>query len=312
MIKNATVFGGTGFVGRHLIQRLAKTGATITVVTRSIERVKHLKPLGQVGQIVPMLVDLKDEAALDHAITHSDAVVNLLGTISANQRTMQFLHEELPRTIAKISLRAEVNHFVHVSAKFENPHSSSYYVSTKGKGEIAVSQEFEKSIILCPSLIFGREDIFFNQIASLISIMPILPIIAPNSRFQPVFVGDVADAIMLALQRSPSSPEVYELAGPRSYTMMEIYKLVSSVIDRHPRLVVMPKPIALLAGSVLGHLPGKVVTYDQVKMLFDACLPDKKNYKQLADLGITQPQALETVLPTYLNRFRRGGRFAAK
>jgi NADH dehydrogenase len=306
----ATVFGGSGFLGRHLIRRLARTGCIIRVPTRDVVRAAALKTAGHVGQIVPMHCNVRSDESVAAVLQGSDLVINLIGTLAPRGRnTFGSVHAEAAERIARLAAAAGARRLVHVSAIGADPASPSAYARSKAEGERLVSAAFPGVTILRPSIVFGPEDQFFNKFAGLTRIAPALPLIGGGrTRFQPVYVGDVADAAMAVLARPDTRGLRFELGGPRVYSFRELMQLVLTITGRHRGLVSVPWGFAALLGSVLQLLPNPLLTRDQVRQLgqdnvVGGTLPG------LADLGIA-PTAAEAILPTYLDRFRVGGRFA--
>jgi uncharacterized protein YbjT (DUF2867 family) len=309
-LKAVTVFGGSGFIGRHLIKRLAKTGAIITVATRRPEGAKFLKSMGDVGQIVPIAVDIFNDADIATAVAGADAVVNLIGILAeGGKQRFKTVQGDAPGRIARAAADAGVKHFVQVSAIGADAQSPSAYASSKATGEAGVREAFPKAVILRPSIVFGPEDQFFNRFAAMAQIAPALPLIGGGlTKFQPVYVGDVAEAIMAALLNGDAAGKTYELGGPRVYSFKELLELILSLIKRKRPLITLPWGLATLQASVLELLPGAPLTRDQVTLL------KRDNVVQagaltLADLSIPAT-AVELIVPSYLDRFRLGGRFS--
>jgi uncharacterized protein YbjT (DUF2867 family) len=306
----ATVFGGSGFIGRHFIQRLARTGTIIRVATRSPDRANFLRTNGTVGQIVPIPVNIADETSVAAAVGGADFVVNLIGILhEAGRNTFASVHAELPGRIGRAARAAGTLRVVHLSAIGADTASPSSYGRSKAEGERALLEAFPEATILRPSVVFGPEDTFFNRFASMASVMPFLPLIGGGgTRFQPVYVGDVADAIMAALNDPGTRGRLYELGGPRVYTFREVMELVLRETRRHRTLVPVPWRLAGILGRFLGAFPNPPLTADQVEQLKrdNVVSPDAAT---LRDIGIT-PTAAEVILPTYFDRFRIGGRFA--
>lgn len=309
----ATVFGGSGFLGRHIIRRLAKTGCVIRVPSRHPGRLTSLKPMGAVGQIVPLGVNVKDDASLDYAVRGSDLVINLIGILAPQGRNDTFagLHAELPGRIARVAKAAGVERFVQMSSLGADPAAAAEYARTKGQGERAVLEAFPEATIFRPSVVFGPEDGFFNRFAAMAQFLPFLPLIGGgHTRFQPVYVGDVADAVMAALATTESKGRIYELGGPRVYTFRQLMELVKRETRRpKKRLLEIPWGLAKLQGAVFEKLPGRIITRDQVELLRTDNVVSG-GFPGLADLGVT-PTAAEVIVPTYLDRFRAGGRFTS-
>ncbi|MDE1149295.1 MAG: complex I NDUFA9 subunit family protein [Azospirillaceae bacterium] len=309
-IRIATVFGGAGFIGRHVIRRLARTGCIIRVPARHPGEAAFLKTNGAVGQIVPMAVDIADDASVARAIEGADLVINLMGILAESGRRQRFdlVHGEGPGRIARLAKGADVARLIHVSALGADAGSRSAYARSKAAGEQAVRAVFPEATILRPSVIFGPEDNFFNRFAGMAARLPFVPLIGGGStRFQPVYVGDVADAIINAALNTGAEGKTFELGGPRAYSFRELVQLTLDLTGRKTRLVSLPWGLASLQATFLELVPGKPLTRDQVTLLkSDNVLSGK--LPGLADLGVT-PTAAEVILPTYLDRFQVNGRF---
>ena len=310
-IRRATVFGGTGFIGRYVVKRLAQRGVTVSVVGRHARRGNYLQPMGDVGQIVLIDGNIGDEDLVAATIDGAELVVNLVGILaqSGRQRFDALQHEGAAR-LARAATAARAGRFIQFSAIGADPASASLYAKSKAEGEAAVRAAFPSATILRPSIVFGPEDQFFNRFAAMTRLSPFLPLIGGGeTRFQPVYVGDVADAAMAAIDRPEAAGQTYELGGPRIYSFIELMQLMLREIDRPGfPLVSIPFPLATLQAAVLEHLPGHLLTRDQVLMLKRDNIVSP-GAKTLADLGIA-PTAPEVILQSYLERFRAGGRFA--
>jgi NADH dehydrogenase len=302
----ATVFGGSGFIGRYVVKRLAATGHVVRVAVRDPEAALFLKPMGAVGQVVPLYASLTNRATVERAVAEADFVVNLVG-ILAEQRHGDFarVQAEGPKHVAEASAAAGVKRLVQVSAIGADPAAASLYARSKGEGEQAVRAAFSQATILRPSLVFGAEDQFFNRFAAMAALSPVMPVIAGDSRFQPVFVGDVADAVMAALTRADAGGRVYELGGPRVWTMRELLAWILAQTQRRRMLVTVPMRFARLQATVLERLPGKLLTRDQLLLLARDNVV-AAGAAGLAELGISATP-VELVVPQYLARFRPGG-----
>jgi NADH dehydrogenase len=302
----ATVFGGSGFIGRYVVKRLAARGDIVRVAVRDPEAALFLKPMGAVGQVVPLYADLSNEASVTRAVEGADHVVNLVGILAERQEgDFQRLQGDGPARIATLAAAAGVQKLVHVSAIGANPSSPSQYAASKGKGEEAVRNAFPAATILRPSVVFGAEDKFFNRFAQLAMLLPFMPVIAGDSRFQPVYVGDVADAVMASLAAEEASGGLYELGGPQIWRFRDLLAYILRITGRRRFLVDIPMSIAQLQAIVCEHLPGKPLTRDQLLLLAqDNVVSD--GAKTLLDLGIVA-SPVEMVVPAYLNRFRSGG-----
>lgn len=309
MVGIVTVFGGSGFIGRYVVQRLARDGWTIRVAVRHPGRANFLKPLGNIGQITPLCVPLQDREAVAAALSGADAAVNLVGVLfEGGRQRFQAVHAEGAGTVAAAAADAGVASLVHVSALGAAADSASAYARSKAEGEAAVRAAFPEAVILRPSVVFGAEDGFFNRFADMARFSPALPLIGGGrTRFQPVYVGDVARAVMAALNDPACRGKSYDLGGPRSYSFKELMELLLSTIGRKRMLVGLPFGLARLQATFLELLPQPPLTRDQVTLLRqdNVVAPDALS---LRDLGI-EPTAPEAVIPTYLDRYRPGGRF---
>ena len=301
-----TVFGGSGFIGRYVVKRLAEQGHVVRVAVRRPESAMFLKPMGAVGQIVPLAVSIGNEAMALRAIEGADWVINLVG-ILAEQRPGDFvrLQTEGPARIARLAAANGVGRMVHVSAIGADPRSPSRYGSSKGEGERQVLANFPTATILRPSIVFGPEDQFFNRFAEMARLLPFLPVISGASRFQPVYVGDVADAVMAALTLDGVGGEVFELGGPEVRTMRELLASILHMTGRQRPLIEVPMSIARLQAGILQHVPGKPLTPDQLKMLGrdNVVSPGAKG---LLELGLVATP-MDLIVPGYLRRYRQGG-----
>jgi len=312
-IRRATVFGGTGFIGRYVVKRLAQRGVTLSVVGRHARRGNYLQTMGDVGQIVLMDGDVGDEAFVAASMDGADLVVNLVGILAegGKQRFDTLQHQGAGR-IARLAAAAGAEHFVQFSAIGADGASTSLYAKSKADGEQAVRAAFPTAIILRPSIVFGPEDQFFNRFARMTRLSPFLPLIGGGeTKFQPVYVGDVANAVLAALDRPEAAGQTYELGGPRIYSFAELMRLMLREIDRPTfPLISIPFGLASFQAAILEHLPGKLLTRDQVMMLKrdNVVSPGART---IEDLGIT-PTAPEVVLQSYLERFRTGGRFSPR
>lgn len=325
-----TVFGGSGFLGRHLVRRLARTGAIVRVAVRDPEGASFLKPMGDVAQIVPIGADLDDPALVAAAVSGAETVINLVGILDESGRaTFQRVHVDGAATIARAAAAAGARRLVHVSALGADAHSASAYARTKAAGEEAVRAAFPAASILRPSVVFGPEDNFFNLFAGIMRISPVLPVFgcpmpprialfsdgaflrvdwfgSGGTRFQPVYVGDVADAIMRLLAAQAPVGRTYELGGSRVYSFKELMELLLAVSRRKRLLVPVPFSLAIIAGWFLQLLPAPLLTVDQVRQLRRDNVV-AAGALTLDDLGI-EPTAAEAILPTYLSRYRLPGR----
>lgn len=309
MSKIAVVFGGSGFIGSLIVSRLALAGYVVRVPTRALARAEPLRQLGAPGQVTPLLVDVHDMAAVADVVQDANVVVNCIG-ILAEGKGARFddVQGELPGLIARAAAHADVKHLVHLSAIGADANSASRYARSKAAGEGMIRALFPRGVILRPSVVFGAQDNFFNRFARMAMISPALPLVGGGkTRMQPVFVGDVANAVMAAITRPDAAGKTFELGGPAIYTFKGLLQLMLRTIGRQRLLVPLPWRLAMLKAAVLEKLPGKLLTRDQV-VLLQADNVVAHNAKTLVDLGVT-PTAAEAILPTYLDRYRPRGRF---
>jgi NADH dehydrogenase len=305
--RRTAVLGGSGFIGRYIVKRLAARGEVIAVGCRNAEAAKHLKPLGDVGQIVPLNVGIGDDALLPAFLAGNDSLVNCVGILrESGAQTFELVHHTGPARLARFARETGVDRFIHISAIGADPRSSSAYARTKAAGEQAVRDAFPTVTILRPSVVFGPEDQFFNRFATMATVSPVLPLIGGGeTRFQPVYVGDVADAIVACLEDSATAGRIYELGGPKIYSFREVLELVLSEIRRKRRFIDLPFAVAAFQAKLMSILPSPPLTLDQVELLKGDNIVSS-GALTLASLGLT-PTPAELVLPTYLDRFRRGG-----
>ena len=306
MRKVATVFGGSGFIGRYVVKRLAHQGYIVRVPSRYPEGALFLKPMGAVGQVVPLYASVTNEATIQRAVEGAEIVVNLVGALTESRKaSFQAIHTEGAERIARLSTAAGVQRLIQISAIGADPGSPSRYASTKGKAEQAVLAAFPGAVILRPSLVFGMEDKFFNRFAEIARLSPFMPVIAGATKMQPVFVSDVADAVMAALASPATRGKIFEIGGPRVWTFREILAFILKTTHRDKKLVNVPMGIARMQASILQYVPGKPLTPDQLLMLArdNVVAPGALG---LADLGIT-PTPVELVVPAYLSRYQPGG-----
>ncbi len=305
--RRTAVLGGSGFIGRYIVKRLAARGEVVAVGCRNAEAAKFLKPMGDVGQIVPLNVAIGDEMLVPAFLAGNDALVNCVGILrDSRSQTFELLHHTGPAQLARFAREAGVERFVHISAIGADSRSSSAYARTKAAGEQAVRDAFPTVTILRPSVVFGPEDQVFNRFAAMAMISPVLPLIGGGeTRFQPVYVGDVADAVVGCLEDPATAGRVYELGGPKVYTFREIIELLLSEIRRKRWLIDLPFGLAAFQARLMSILPNPPLTPDQVELLKSDNIVSS-GAMNLASLGIA-PTPAEVILPTYLDRFRRGG-----
>lgn len=301
----ATVFGGSGFIGRYVVKRLAAAGYIVRVAVLDTEAAMFLRPMGGVGQIVPLRASVTDDAAVARAVEGASVVVNLVGILS-ERKSGDFtrLQAEGAGRVARAAAAAGVGHLVQISAIGADAASPSRYAASKAAGEAAVRQAFPSATILRPSLVFGAEDRFFNRFATMASVSPFVPVICGDTRFQPVFVGDVADAVMAALTHPEAAGATYELAGPKVWTFRELLQWILVETHRNRRLVEIPGWLAKIQACILEHVPGKPLTHDQLIQLSRDNVAGSLPGLSALGIGATP---IEQIVPTYLRRFRPGG-----
>jgi NADH dehydrogenase len=318
-----TVFGGAGFVGRHVVRALARHGWRIRVASRRPDLAFHLQPLGRVGQIHAVQANLRYPASVARALHDVDAVVNLVGIMHQNgAQRFDAVHAFGARAVAKATKEAGISRLVHISAIGADPESTSVYARTKAQGEAFVCETVPEAVILRPAVVFGPEDDFFNRFAAMARLLPALPLIGGGgTKFQPVFVGDVAETVALALDGKVSAGAPYELGGPEVASLREIMQFVLAVTERKRLLVPLPFPLARLMAQgteiakmlSLGLFPDLfAITRDQVELLrHDVTVSPRaiEDGRTLQALGI-MPEAFETFVPTYLYRYRKTGQFS--
>jgi uncharacterized protein YbjT (DUF2867 family) len=307
-----TIFGGSGFLGRHLVRALAKRHYRIRVAVRRPDLAGHLQPLGRVGQIHALQANVRHTGSVEAAVRDADIVVNLVGILFERGRqrfdTVQAFGAE------QVALAA-TNHgarMIHVSAIGADANSSSGYARAKAEGENAVLAARPEATIVRPSIMFGPEDAFFNKFAAMARILPALPLIGGGeTKFQPVFVGDVAEAIARAVDGNAKAGAIYEAGGPQVRTFKELMQYVLDVTERRRLLIALPFALAKLQATFLQYLPKPPITPDQVEMLKADNMVSAQAIHEgrtLAALGIA-PTAMEVIVPSYLWRFRKTGQF---
>jgi NADH dehydrogenase len=298
----AVVVGGSGFLGRYVVKRLAEAGHIVRVAVRDPASAMFLRPMGGVGQIVPLFCNITQDGSVARAVAGASLVVNLVG-ILAEKRAGDFarIQGEGATRVARQAAEAGAATMIQMSAIGADPASPSLYGRTKAEGEAGVHAAFPAATILRPSLVFGPEDQFFNRFGGLARIAPVMPVIAGESRFQPVYVGDVADAVMQAVARREAAGAIYELGGPRIMTFREILGWILAQTGRDRPLVNVPDAAARL----LARLPFSGLTPDQLLLLQRDNVADPSK-PGLAELGI-MPTPIELIVPQYLARYRKFG-----
>jgi uncharacterized protein YbjT (DUF2867 family) len=307
--RRIAVLGGSGFVGRYIVKRLAARGDVVLVGCRHAEEAKFLRPMGDVGQVETVNLAIDDESLLPAFLAGKEALVNCVGTlVEGGGQSFERTHHTGPARLAGLAREAGVERFVQFSAIGADPRSTSAYARSKAAGEEAVHDAFPTATILRPSVVFGPEDQFFNRFATIAMIAPAVPVIGGgHTRFQPVYVGDVAEAAVRVLDDPAAAGRTYELGGPTVYTFRELIEMLLAEIGRKRLLLDLPFGLAAFQARLLSLLPSPPLTPDQVEMLKSDNIVNA-GAMSLAALGIS-PTPVEAILPTYLDRFRRGGRF---
>lgn len=316
MSKLVTIYGGSGFIGRYVAQRMAKQGWRVRVAVRRPNEALFVKPYGDVGQVEPLLCNIRDDASVRAAMVGADAVVNCVGVLnSIGRNSFDAVHHDGAGRVARIAAELGVARLVQLSAIGADPEGSSEYSRTKAQGEADVLAAFPSAVILRPSVVFGQEDAFFNRFAGMNRWGPFLPITGGETRFQPVYVDDVAAAAEQAVLGN-AAPGIYELGGPDIETLRESINRMLAEIQKRRAVINLPFWIARLQAGVFdfiqwisGGLITAPLTRDQVRSLGcdNVVSPDAKGF---ADLGIA-PKAMGAILPDYLWRFRPNGQYAA-
>jgi len=316
MAKLVTIFGGSGFVGRYVAQRMARAGWRVRVAVRRPNEAHFVRPYGVVGQVEPVFANLRDEASTKAVIRGADAVINCVGILAeTGPQRFDAVQAEGAARIARIAAEEGVAHLVHVSAIGADPASDSHYARSKAEGEAAVAQYFPGAVILRPSVVFGPEDQFFNRFAAMTRFSPVLPVVGAETRFQPVWVEDVAAAAAKAAM-GEAEPGIYELGGPEVASFRELMQRMLRVIRRRRLILALPFWLArIMAGALdaaqtvtLGLFTNGVLTSDQVRNLRrDNVVATAA--RGFADLGI-DPMPMQAVLDSYLYPYRPSGQYA--
>lgn len=316
MSKLVTIYGGSGFVGRYIARRMAKQGWRVRVAVRRPNEAIHVKPYGVVGQVEPVFCNIRDDASVRAVMQGADAVVNCVGTFDkGGKNNFEAVQHEGAERIARLATEESVGRLVHISAIGADAEGDSLYAQSKGLGEDGVLQYFPKATILRPSIVFGPEDDFFNRFAGMTRLGPVLPVVGADTKFQPVYVDDVAAAAQKAVLGN-ADPGTYELGGPAVMTFRELMHEMLDIIRRRRLVINIPFFLANIMGTsfdilkfVTGGLISGPITRDQVRSLrSDNIVSD--DAKTLSDLGI-KATAMEAILPSYLWRFRPSGQYDA-
>lgn len=311
-----TIFGGSGFIGRYVAQRMARAGWRVRVAVRRPNDALFVRPYGVVGQVEPVFANIRDDVSVRRACLGAQAVVNCVGTFAARgPQNFDAIQAEGAGRVARLAAEAGAAALVHFSAIGADPESESAYARSKAAGEAAIAEAFPAAVILRPSVVFGVEDQFFNRFARMARWMPVLPVVGPDTRFQPVYVDDLAKAAAKALTEGVE-PGIYELGGPEVLTFREILERLLAIIERRRAIVAIPFGLAEVQAAVLDTLErlslglwsNSILTSDQVRQLgYDNIVSE--DARSFRDLGI-EPIAMAAILDSYLFQYRRGGQFA--
>jgi len=312
-----TVFGGSGFVGRHAVQNLARKGWRIRAAVRRPDLAGHLQPMGRLGQIHAVQANVRFPDSVTHAVKDAVAVVNAVGILSPTGRqTFEAVHVKGARAVARAAREAGAHRFVHISAIGADPKSPSAYGRTKAEAEQAVLEEFPDAVIIRPSIVFGPEDEFFNRFASMARFSPFLPLIGGGrTRFQPVYAGDLGAAITCAVEGGAKPGTIYEVGGPEIFTFRELLDRVQEWTDRRRAYFPVPFWLASLMAIITWPLPNALrpFTLDQVRLLKQdnvVSAAAEQDGRTLQALGVARPRTIEAIVPSYLEWMRPRGQFA--
>ncbi len=307
--KEIAIFGGGGFIGKHLMRELTKVGYRVKVATRNPYLKGYLKPLGNPGQIELFKTNIFELEDIKKILRNCDYVINLVGILHQNSKQrFEQLHEKFPFILSKLCNEFDIKNIVHLSALGVNPNHKSEYMRSKLQGEINIGENFKNVKILRPSIVFGPEDKFFNRFASIAQFSPALPLIGGGkTKFSPVYVGDVAKAITSVLKLKDSQKSIYEVGGPEIYSFKELMEILLKEIKKKRILLSVPYRIAKFNSYFLQMLPNPLITPDQVEILkYNNIISGK--FPTLKDLEIV-PSSIKNILPKYIYRYRTGGEF---
>lgn len=298
-----TIFGGTGFVGQYVVKELAKTGALIRVASRNPDKASHLRTMGSPGQISFIQANIRNKASVEVAVKGADVVINLVGLLfESGKQNFSAIHAQAAETLAKIAKVEGVKRLVHMSALGVDHSTHSKYARTKFNGENAILAAFPEASIMRPSIIFGAEDKFFNRFAAMAKCLPFLPLIGGDTKFQPVYVVDVAKAFAAVVADDATAGNIYELGGPDVYTFRELMQIMLEAIGKEPALIPVPFFLASIEAAFLELLPRPLLTRDQVQLLKkDNVVVEGAN--TFKTLGV-EPSNLQSVIPSYLERYK--------
>tara|TARA_B100000959_G_C14866335_1_gene576413 strand:- start:113 stop:1054 length:942 start_codon:yes stop_codon:yes gene_type:complete len=307
--KIIAIFGAGGFLGKHLIRELTKLDYRIKIASRNPYLKGYLKPLGNPGQIELFKTNIFDSEDVKQVLKNCDYVINLVGILhETKKQKFKKIHSNFPYLLSSLCNEFKIKNFIHISALGVKEKHVSKYMQSKLEGEKKIKENFKSSVILRPSVVFGPEDKFFNTFASIAQISPILPLVGGGkTKFSPIYVGDVAKAIVKTLTINNQKPKIYELGGPENFSFKELMQILLKEIKKDRFLISIPFSLAKFQSYFLQMLPNPILTPDQVEMLkFNNVLTGE--HPALKDLGISG-KTIESVLPKYIYRFRAGGQF---
>jgi len=309
-----TLIGGSGFLGRHVVRALAKRGYRIRVACRRPDLAGHVQPLGVPGQIMPVQANVRYPDSLAAVCEGAQAVVNLTGVLySAGAQSFDAIHVFGAEASARAAKAAKAKTFIQISAIGADANSASDYAKSKAEGEARARANFPGAIVIRPSIVFGPEDQFFNRFAAMARFSPALPLIGGGTtKFQPVFVGDIAKAVAQLIDANIASGKTYEFGGPEVESFRQLLDFTLQTIGRKRLLVPVPWPVARIQGMIMGLLPKPLLTSDQVELLKHDNVVSQdaiRDGRTLQGLGIT-PRGIEAIVPSYLYRYRKAGEFS--
>ncbi len=307
--KIIAIFGAGGFIGKHLIRNLTKLGYRIKIATRNPYLKGYLKPLGNPGQIELFKTNIFNEEDVKNVLKNCDLAINLVGILyETRKQKFDHIHSHFPYLLSNLCNELGIKNLVHISALGVKEKHDSLYMKSKLEGEKNIQDTFKPSVILRPSVVFGPEDKFFNTFASLAQFSPVLPLVGGGkTKFAPIYVGDLAKAIVKALELNNSEPKIYELGGPENYSFKELMEILLREIKKKRFLIPIPFGFAKFQSYFLQMLPNPLLTPDQVELLKHHNIVSG-DYPTLDDLGITGTP-IESILSKYIYRFREGGQF---
>ena len=315
--KLAVVFGGSGFVGRHIVSALAKRGYRVRAAVRRPDLAGYLQPMGAVGQVQPVQANLRFPDSIQRAVAGADVVINCVGLLAqSGAQTFEAVHVEGARAVAKAARDAGVAQLVHISAIGADSNGKAHYAKTKAAGEQAVLQEFPTAIVLRPSIVFGAEDEFFNRFAAIARLSPVMPLIGSGAtKFEPVYAGDLAASVANIADGQGVAGKTYELGGPETLTFRQVLERTLEYTDRSRIIVPMPFWLATVQAALTWPLPNALrpITVDQVRLLktdnivSEAAVAEGRT---LRGLGVYNPTAIGSIVPGYLERFKPRGQYA--